>query len=195
MDFVDLINDQNAKISDTSPYLDLIWAHLTNKTETNLETPTIERRVFLEHLPVNLQLFLNDCIQKIQEDNATINFADVKIKYLKSFLYWCLLCGEQEGHIVPLTAARLYFMLNTLLQSTEHNVFMENMYNAALNTIEIAIACENIPTQTQLVVDALRLFLKKHKIKKETTANTVTILNKIITLDNSKTLKEFNTGI
>lgn len=199
MDFVQLIKDQNSKICGTSPYLEAIWAHLTRKADYNLETPTIEKRIFMQHLPLNLQSFLNDCTQKIQEvidADQTINWADVKTRYLKSLLYWCLVCGEEQGSLVPLTAAQLYFMLNMLPQQQQQYSFLvENIYCAALSAIESAISCENIPAKAQIVVDKLRVFLKSNNLTKEPLMATVTVLNKIIHLDdNRRTFNQFNIG-
>lgn len=197
MDFVHLIKDQNSKIIDTSPYLEAIWAHLTKKTEYNLEAPTIERRIFMEHLPLNLHMFLIDCVQKVQEvldANSTINFANIKIKYLKSLIYWCLVCGEEQGELVPLTAARLYFMLNSFPQRQEQILFVETIYLAALSALEAALAFESIPEETVLVIDALRLFFKRTYLIKDCVTKTLLVLNKIINLNNQRSFSQFNTG-
>lgn len=199
MDFVQLIKDQNSKISGTSPYLEALWAHLTRKADYNLETPTIEKRIFLQHLPLNLQSFLNDCTQKIQEmidANQPINWPDLKTKYLKSLLYWCLVCGEEQGSLVPLTAAQLYFMLNTFPhEQQQYSFLVENIYCAALSAIESAISCDNIPSKAQIVVDKLRVFLKSNNLTKDALMATVTVLNKIIYLDdNRRTYNQFDIG-
>lgn len=199
MDFVHLFNDQNSKISDSSPYVEALWAHLSKKTDYNLETPTLERSIFLQHLPLNLQLFLSDCIQKLEEvidANSTIHFSVLKIKYLKSFLYWCLLCGEEQGSLVPLTAAKLYLMLSTLSQQQKQNcVFVESIYYAALSAIENTLCSDSIPTEAVLVVDVLREFLKISTLTKDVLTKTVGTLNKIVNLDSQRTFNRFNTGM
>lgn len=196
MDFAHLIKDQNSKISDSSPYLEALWARATRNADYNLENRTIERKIFLDHLPLNLQLFLDDCIQKVQEEidaTNTINWSAIKTKYLKSFLYWCLVCGEEQGNLVPLSAAQLYFMLNTLAQQ-QNNFFVESIYSAALNAIQQTICYDNIPTQTQGVIDQLREFLKRNNLTKPALMNTVSVLNKIIDLDSQRTFNQFDSG-
>lgn len=197
MDFVHLIKDQNSKINDTSPYLEALWTHLSKTSEYNLETTTLERKIFMDHLPLNLQSFLNDCQRQVEETisaKCSINFSGLNLKYLKSFLYWCLVCGDEQGQLVPLTTARLYFTLNSISQQSQQYLFVENIYSAAINALDAAVSSESIPAQAVSVINALRVLLKGNTLTKEAITHTLLVLNKIITLNGQEIFDRFNIG-
>lgn len=193
MDFVDLINDQGSKISASSPYLKYLWSTLTDISDADNETSSMETRIFLDHLPINLHLFLKDCIQKLQQ--TTIDWSRLKLRYLLTLLYWSLLPGDKQGTSVNLTAAELYLALNMVPEHKEQLVFYDNMYYAILNCLENCACTDSVPEQAQSVVDRLREFLKGNELRAEPIMKTAVLLNKICGSETWKTHHQFKTGI
>lgn len=199
MDFVQFINDQSTKVKESNSYFKYLWDSITTDGHSDEmdQVNATDKKRFADHIPLNLQSFLTDCIHKVQdvlEDGSSLAWSKLNTKYLSVFIYWTLQQFQEINVLVSLSAARLYFLLNSLPGHEDQTVHYESIYTAALTVIEYCSNDENMSVHVHCVLENFKGFAAVNRLPKPLIKQTCSILYKIISEDSPITFNSFPIG-
>lgn len=197
MDFVLVINDYCGKLTQPNDYFNHLWDCICKHNEVDSTAYLNEKAVFLNHLPLNLQTFLMECIHKveqIQSTNTSIEWSSLDQKYLCVLIFWAINQIESATSLISISASRLYFLLNCLPKEREQNIFFESIYSAVLTSIDYYTPIEDMSLHLHVLLENMKLFLNSITLSRDLVRQTASVLYKIVCLDRQTLLTRFQIG-